>query len=321
MFIKILHFLDVIGIQIRMHGGFYPGFDTTKPPFDVPVVYEDHHFAIVNKPAGIVCYAQTGDNYGVMTIRHALPFVLKPPKRGTSEIYLRPLGVHRLDKPTSGLLVIAKTKQAMVNISEQFVQRKVKKTYNAIVNGIPSEPVESSISSKDAMELGVDIDENNGADWQLIEHELDGKTATTVWRPLENWKSLKGKDETLTLVELKPKTGRFHQLRRHMAWVKDCPLVGDTTYDGGGDAAKLRGRGLFLCSNKIILNHPYYNTPEGRTEWENLPETEKWANGMIRWSNEGTTLEVHASIDLPDKFRTVLATENRRYEKFMASQE
>jgi len=356
-----------------MHGGFYPGFDTTKPNFDLPVVYEDSHFAIVNKPPGIVCYSQQDDNHGVMTVRHALPFVLKPPKRGTCGIYMRPLAVHRLDKPTSGLLVIAKTKPAMVDLSQQFEDRQVKKTYTAIVNGIPSEPVESSITAEEAKKMGVEVDIGmNGDDesnWQLIDHALDNKSAITVWKQLDCSKSLKAKDNSLTLVELKPKTGRFHQLRRHMSLVRDCPLVGDTVsistyflarkfafhvwdlctyighiilsnhvmptyisfdaficfdsaflrckkYDGGGDAKKLRGRGLFLCSNKVVLNHPYYNTEDGRLEWNSLPDSEKWGNGMIRFSEDGTTLEVHASLDLPNKFHSFLAAERRRYDKF-----
>ncbi|VEU44749.1 unnamed protein product [Pseudo-nitzschia multistriata] len=300
-----------------MHGGCYPGFDTTKPKFDLPVLYEDSHCAIVNKPAGIVCYSQRDDNHGVMTVRHALPFVLKPPKRGTAGIYLRPVGVHRLDKPTSGLLVVAKTKPALVNLSKQFEDRRVKKTYTAVVNGIPEEPIETSITSEEALNLGIDIgDGDQASKWQLIDHALDKKSAVTVWKPLNYTKSLKAKDTTLTLVELKPKTGRYHQLRRHMSWVRGCPLVGDVSYDGGGEATSLRGRGLFLCSNRIRLEHPYYNTIEGRTEWEGLPEQQKWANGTLVLSEDGTTVEVHASIDLPNKFETFLATERRRYEKF-----
>uniref|UniRef100_A0A6V2G5C6 Pseudouridine synthase RsuA/RluA-like domain-containing protein n=1 Tax=Ditylum brightwellii TaxID=49249 RepID=A0A6V2G5C6_9STRA len=310
---------DVIGIQYRLHGGYYPGFDTHKPPFEVPVVYEDDHFAIVNKPAGIVCYSQRDDSHGIMTIRHALPFALKPPKRGTSEIYRRPLAVHRLDKPTSGLLIVAKTKPALVNLSNQFEQRIVKKTYTAIVNGIPSEPLECSITAEEALILGVDLDtETDGDRWQLIDHTLDGKSAVTVWRPLKYGKSLKAKDSTLTLVELKPKTGRRHQLRRHMSEVKECPLVGDTTYDGGGSALRLRGRGLFLCSNRVRLEHPYYNTVKGREEWDALPASEKCASGKLSLSDDGSTVEVHASIDLPDKFLSFLGKETGRHNKFGA---
>uniref|UniRef100_A0A7S4A9Z9 Pseudouridine synthase RsuA/RluA-like domain-containing protein n=1 Tax=Pseudo-nitzschia australis TaxID=44445 RepID=A0A7S4A9Z9_9STRA len=310
---------DVIGIQCRMNGGFYPGFDTTKPSFELPVLYEDSHFAIVNKPAGIVCYSLRDDNHGGRNIRNALPFVLKPPKRGTFDIYLRPAGVHRLDKPTSGLLIVAKTRPAMVDLSKQFAERRVKKTYTAIVNGIPEEPVETSITSEQATKLGVDVGSIQGdtqCNWQLIDHVLDEKSAITVWKPLGYTNSIKAKDGTLTLVELKPKTGRFHQLRRHMAWVRECPLVGDVTYDGGGDAMNLRGRGLFLCSNRVRLEHPYYNTVKGRTEWETLPNNEKWANGTLALSEDGTTVEVRVSIDLPNKFQGFLATERKRYEKF-----
>ena len=310
---------DVIGKQVRMHGGFYPGFQSAKPAFDLPVVYEDDHFAIVNKPAGVVVYSQRHQGHGMMTVRAALPFVLKPPKRGTLAIIRRPASVHRLDKPTSGLLLVAKTKPAMLSLSRQFVERKVKKTYTALVNGIPSEPVETSISAGDASVLGVDVDPDDQDKWQLIDHTLDEKSAVTVWKPLEYVKSLKAAESTMTLVELKPKTGRYHQLRRHMAWVKDSPIIGDSTYDGGGEAMSLRGRGLFLCSNKVSLEHPYYNSVEGRAEWECLPDDEKWANGFISLSTDGSTVEVHATIELPKKFQSFMLNEGDRQEKLSKS--
>eukprot|EP00586_Coscinodiscus_wailesii_P012393 CAMPEP_0172508692 /NCGR_PEP_ID=MMETSP1066-20121228/213896_1 /TAXON_ID=671091 /ORGANISM="Coscinodiscus wailesii, Strain CCMP2513" /LENGTH=502 /DNA_ID=CAMNT_0013286787 /DNA_START=475 /DNA_END=1984 /DNA_ORIENTATION=+ len=315
---------DVIGYQVRLHGGFYPGFTSgtrkNDLPFDLPVLYEDDHFAIVNKPAGVVCYSQRKQGHGMMTVRAALPFVLKPPRRGTLAIMRRPASVHRLDKPTSGLLLVAKTKPAMVDLTRQFVERKVRKTYTAVVNGIPDEPRETSISSKDASEMGIDVgagvaDEYCG-EWQLIDHALDDKSAVTVWRPLGYVKSMKAWDGVLTLVELKPKTGRYHQLRRHMAWVRNCPIVGDSVYDGGGDAMSLRGRGLFLCSNKVSLEHPYFNTHVGRKEWNALPDQEKYRNGIIRLSKDGQTVEVHATIDLPAKFDNFMNNEQDRHDKF-----
>jgi 23S rRNA-/tRNA-specific pseudouridylate synthase len=295
-----------------MHGGFYPGFDTSRPPFELPVIYEDDHFAIINKPAGVVVYAQH-----MITIRSALPFYLKPPKRGTRGIIRRPELVHRLDKPTSGLLIVAKTRPAIVDLTRQFEERRVKKTYTAIVNGIPSEPFETEISVKDALSLGVNVDPNDhDSKWQLIDNSLDEKSAITVWKTLRYSKSLKAKDGILTLVEMKPKTGRYHQLRRHMAWVKGCSIVGDTTYDGGEEAAYLRGRGLFLCSNRVILEHPYYNTEKGRAEWMKLPELQKYANGKMKLSDDGSVVQVHASIDLPNKFQGFLLKEAEREEKF-----
>lgn len=170
----------------------------------------------MNKPAGIVVYANRGGGHGIMTVRAGLPFALTPPQMGTYATLRRPQPVHRLDKPTSGLLLVAKTKPAMVHLSLQFRDRKVKKTYVAAVNGIPPEPKETAISSIGAYELGVDVDPNSSDKWQLIDHPLDEKSAVTIWRALRYSKSLKANENYLTLVELKPKTGRYHQLRRHM---------------------------------------------------------------------------------------------------------
>lgn len=209
--------LDVVGKQVRMGDGYFPVMNYKKPPFDLPVVYEDDHFAICNKPAGVVVYANRGGGHGIMTIRAALPFAVKPSVVGTVSTLRRPQPVHRLDKPTSGLLLVAKTKPAMVNLSEQFRDRKVKKTYTAVVNGIPPELKKNSVSSAEARSLGVDTGSTNeSTTWQLIDFPLDEKHAVTVWRTLQYSRSLKGMDNYVTLVELKPKTGRYHQLRRHM---------------------------------------------------------------------------------------------------------
>jgi tRNA pseudouridine65 synthase/23S rRNA pseudouridine1911/1915/1917 synthase len=171
---------------------------------------------VVNKPAGVVVYSHKGGGHGTMTVRAALPFVVTPPKPGTYSTLRRPSPVHRLDKPTSGLLLIAKTKPAMVDLSRQFRDRIIKKTYVAVVNGIPFEPVETAISSEGAYDLGVDVDPGSKDTWQLIDHPLDEKSATTIWRSLKYAKSLKANENYVTLVELKPKSGRYHQLRRHM---------------------------------------------------------------------------------------------------------
>lgn len=95
-------------------------------------------------------------------------------------------------------------------------------------------------------------------------------------------------------------------------------LITHRAYDGGGDAMSLRGRGLFLCSNKVSLEHPYYNTEVGREEWDNLSDEEKYQNGMIRLSEDGEVVEVHASIDLPEKFNSFLRNEESRFERLGA---
>lgn len=264
----------------------------------------------MNKPAGVVVYAHRAGGQGRMTIRSALPYVLKPPRHGTISILRRPASVHRLDKPTSGLLIVAKTKPAMIDLTRQFVERRVKKTYTAIVNGIPDKVVTPKCTSKDAKKMGFDV--HNAEDeisWNLIDSPLDEKSAITLWRSMKYGRSLVANDGTITMVELKPKTGRFHQLRRHMAWICETPIVGDSEYDG--IRPNLRERGLFLCANKVCLEHPYFNTQDGRQEWNNKDFGEKFAKGMVQIS-EANIVQVKVAIDLPKKFSTFFANEDER---------
>jgi 23S rRNA-/tRNA-specific pseudouridylate synthase len=199
----------------------------------------------------------------------------------------------------------------MVNLSYQFRDRKIKKTYTAIVNGMP--PPGDPISAEEAHRLGVDVDPDvNGKDeWQIIDHALEDKSAVTVWKVIKSSNSTHARDNILTSIELKPKTGRFHQLRRHLSWVLDCPIVGDNKYDGGGDAIQLREKGLFLCSNKVTLEHPSYNDmeEEGITIFQQLSEKDK--EGL--WMSPEGKVMVTASIEIPDKFESFISDENNRY--------
>lgn len=307
-----------IGLQVRLGNGYYPLLTYEKPPFDLPVVYEDDYFALVNKPAGVVVYGTGKERVFRLSVRAALPFALAPPARGTYAILRRPTSVHRLDKPTSGLLVIAKTKPAMVNLARQFHDRIVKKTYMAIVNGIPDVISESKLSSEEAFQLGVDVNrQDDSIDWQLIDSPLDDKNAITIWRSCQYVKSLYANDGRLTLVEVKLKTGRYHQIRRHMASNCKTPIVGDKEYDGGRpDALKLRGRGLFLCSTRITLEHPFYNSPLGRVVWDNLSEESKvFPDGKL-WLSDNDRVMIAANIELPDKFQNLLTRAEMRFDKF-----
>ena len=102
------------------------------------------------------------------------------------------------------------------------------------------------------------------------------------------------------------------------AWVCDSPLVGDTTYDGACESAiRLRKRGLFLCSNEIELEHPYYNTPFGQKAWDEMKEKKAFGGDGSLWEDtETSTVMMKASIPLPNKFESFLKRENERATKF-----
>lgn len=99
----------------------------------------------------------------------------------------------------------------------------------------------------------------------------------------------------------------------HQAWVSNCPLLGDKSYDGGGLAKTLRDKGFYLCSNAVTMEHPYYKTPQGRKEWDAKKDTIlKEARGdgvrITEEKDEGGNVRVlvHCEIDLPAKFSEFL---------------
>ena len=230
-----------------------------------------------------------------------------------------PQPAHRLDKPTSGLLVVAKTKQAIVNLSEQFEKRIVKKSYKAIINGIPDEESCTKMSGQAAFEMGAYIsgEIEFRSDWNFIEHSLEGKSAITFWRSTGFSKSLKATNQTLTSLDLKLKTGRKHQLRRHLAWVVGNPIVGDKTYDSETPSSvNLRGNGLFLCSDKVLFQHPYYNTKEGRIDLnKRLIRGEKVLSGHLFEDENDGIVYVKAEIPIPNKFISFLDREEERFNR------
>ena len=219
---------DRITLQSRVTPGFQP---RGKAPFDLDVVYEDDALAVVYKPPGVVTHPPPGGAPGG-SMRTAIQYKLKPPPAGTAGALYRPHTVHRLDKPTSGLLLCAKTKPALLALQRSFEAREVSKRYSAVVSGF------------------VEGEEGE------IEHEIDGKHASTRWQVVSRARSLKLGGSHLTLLALFPLTGRTHQLRIHCSEVLKCSIVGDKTY-GGEDV----GRGLFLSACELAFPHP--SRPEG----------------------------------------------------------
>ncbi|KAL7523127.1 hypothetical protein ACHAXR_000634 [Thalassiosira sp. AJA248-18] len=235
-------------------------------------------------------------------MKELLPYALQPPSHGVDNALAMPEAAHRLDKLTSGLLLVAKTRPSLRHLSAQFRSLAIEKTYTAICYSVPkatnmnenAHPID--IVSQNEKEFGED-------NWQLIDEPLDGKSAITFWRVL---KQFEHKNVELSLLEMKPKTGRYRQLRRHMAKTKGCPLVGDNVFAKGiekdGVPYHMAKLGLFLCSSAVRFEHPYYKVSECNEFDSNMPSQFSPGGGQVRFHPEGDRVIINASIELPQKF-------------------
>ncbi|MCB9796144.1 MAG: RluA family pseudouridine synthase [Alphaproteobacteria bacterium] len=208
---------------------------------DLEVVYEDDHLAVVNKPAGLPVMVAR-----LKTLEHALPGNLQPSALPDALGWPRP--VHRLDVPTSGLVVVAKTSSALVHLGRQFEARTVKKRYRALVLNAPPP-------------MGV------------IESPVEGRPARSRWRTLHTGPCLWVNE--VSRVDLWPETGRRHQLRVHLAEL-GCPVLGDTLHSRG--APVLKHQGLYLAAVELELNHP----EDARRLRVELPEPPKFNSFLSR---------------------------------------
>ncbi len=204
------------------------------PPEPIPldVVYEDDDVMAINKQADLIIHPARGNWTG--TLVNALAWYFKKNWRDISELptsgeVFRPGIVHRLDRDTTGIILVAKTELALWRLGKQFEHRKIQKTYTAIVHGL--------------MELDEDvIDAPIGKHPRIREqYAVHRKTAreypTVTKQAITRYKTLQrlrpaGSHATFSLVELYPKTGRTHQLRVHMSCIGHS-IVGDRMYGGG----------------------------------------------------------------------------------------
>lgn len=231
-------------------------------PEDIPldVVYEDEDLAIINKPAGMMVHAGAGPTEDARN-RGTLVNALLHRFRNLSEVggELRPGIVHRLDKETSGLIVVAKNDGAHRKLAEQFSRRRVHKKYIALVHGWPEKP-KGTIRAPIARDLSRRT--------RMTIHGAGGRDAITHYVVTEKLESPYGK---FALVDVTIETGRTHQIRIHMASLGH-PVVGDTLY---GAPAELRvvkpTKGLaskipsldrnFLHATAIELHQPRSGEP------------------------------------------------------------
>lgn len=183
------------------------------------VIFEDEFIAVVNKPSG----CPTSGNY-FKTVQNALPFNLE---ESTEQDKLpSPLPAHRLDKPTSGILICAKTRTALLKLQQAFKEKTVKKTYVALCHGKVPE-------------------------YLIINDEIENKSAKTC---LERLNEVEIQNEVFSLVKLWPETGRTHQLRIHLAGIGN-PIVGDPIY-GHEENTFFSGKSLYLTATGISFIHP-----------------------------------------------------------------
>ena len=186
---------------------------------DIPldVVYEDDDLVVVNKPAGLVVHPGYGNYTG--TLVNALAYRFHPDKLGKSieAETERPGLVHRIDKNTSGLVVIARNEKAMTHLAKQFFDRTIKRHYHALVWG-------SFDEEKGTITGNIGRNTTDRKSMDVFPAGDQGKHAVTHWRKLETF-------GYVTLVECKLETGRTHQIRVHMKYAGH-PLFNDELYGG-----------------------------------------------------------------------------------------
>ena len=199
----------------------------------IEIIYEDKDIIVVNKPKGMVVHPANGNLDG--TLVNAIMAICKDSLSGIGG-EIRPGIVHRLDKDTSGILIVAKNDKAHINLSEQIKNHEVQKTYIALVRGIVREN-EATIN----MPIG-----RSTKDRKKMAVSKNGKNAVTHFKVLKRYNKY-------TLLQIKIDTGRTHQIRVHMAEIGH-PVVGDYVYSNGKNEFGIEGQ--MLHSQKLRFKHP-----------------------------------------------------------------
>lgn len=239
---------------------------TETLPQDIPldIVYQDADIAVVNKPKGMVVHPAAGNPDG--TLVNALLYHVKDLSGIGGE--LRPGVVHRIDKMTSGLLVVAKNDAAHASLCEQLKTHTVSRVYYALAEGNFRE---------DAGTVSANIARARN-DRKRMAVDPSGREAVTHWQVLERFRLYPEQD--VTFLKLRLETGRTHQIRVHMAHIKH-PLVGDEVYGRGRNRWGVEGQALH--AGELSLVHP--STGETMTFFAPLPEEFTRALELLRKAN------------------------------------
>lgn len=199
----------------------------------IEIIYEDSDIIVVNKPKGMVVHPANGNPDG--TLVNAIMAICKDSLSGIGG-EIRPGIVHRIDKDTSGLLIVAKNDNAHVKMSEQIKNHEVKKTYIALVRGVFKEN-EATID----MPIG-----RSTSDRKKMAVNKNGKNAITHIKVLKRF-------DKYTLLKVNIETGRTHQIRVHLSHI-GYPIVGDYTYSNGKNEFDVIGQ--CLHAQKLEFKHP-----------------------------------------------------------------
>lgn len=226
----------------QLTGGKSDTRSAANSDFNIPILYEDKSLLVVNKPSGLTVNKSETAGY---TLQDWVDDYLSLDASDSSDIFHQRSGiVHRLDKDTSGCLIIAKTPAAFLELQLQFKSRRVRKEYLALVHGY-IEPREGIIRAP----LG-----RSRYDRQKFAVTPGGRISETSYRVVSR---LTNNDLRFSLLSVFPKTGRTHQIRVHLRYFGH-PIVADVKYAGGKQAVKdlIWCPRLFLHAAKITFTHP-----------------------------------------------------------------
>jgi 23S rRNA pseudouridine1911/1915/1917 synthase len=220
-----------------------PAGNFTPENIPLEIVFEDDHIIVIDKPAGLVVHPAAGIHSG--TLANALAYHFQQLSKAGS---IRPGIVHRLDKDTSGLLVVAKTESDHENLADQFRAREVFKSYVALVYGVVKQ-------QSGRIEQPIARDPRNRTRMAIVP---GGRGALSLYKVRRSYNAF-------TLLDVELKTGRTHQIRVHLSWLKH-PVVGDELYGGGRDnnvqdvqlRAQIRKlKRQFLHAEQLGFRHPH----------------------------------------------------------------
>lgn len=222
---------DGFDIEVRIPPPVPSGLAAEDIPLDI--IFENEDLIVVNKPAGMVVHPAAGHSSGTL-VNAVLGYDPDLEGVGGEE---RPGLVHRLDKETSGLIVLAKNERAHRWLQDQFRLRLVEKIYLALVDGKPPTPA-------GRVEAAIGRDPSHRKKMTILPPGK-GREAVSEYKTLESFKNH-------TLLEFRPHTGRTHQIRLHCQFL-GCPIVGDSVYGRRTVTAKIDRHFLHACSLKIVL--------------------------------------------------------------------